>query len=268
MTLILSMAYKDEFVFITSDSRVVKQTYGVVDFERIGKPKKVDISCEKATKLTDFVILSSGGNSMVGDLIEAEMKARAKPNSDLTECTVILKEIIEEFRKKKGKRNIKGLLDKPSLSLNFLDVDDYFGCCMVGFYKNGGTGMVTFGSGEGNVPQEIVSPEEGYPAFIFAPTKDYQEMNRQMFSLDHDKRTLNNFLNAAVIVHGSISYVQSDAVSPDCNMYILLKNPDKSVPDYISQAIDTEVIHKQFHDSPEELEKKINPNKNNREETV
>lgn len=257
MTLILSMAFKDEFVFITSDSRVIKQRYGLSDFERIGNSEKTDITCEKAIKLTDFVLFSSGGNSMVGDIVEAELKARVKQDYDLAECTRILEDIIQEFRKKKGQRNIWGLLDKSSLSLNFLDVQDLFGICMVGFYKNGRTGMTTFGSGEGTIPQEIITPDEAYPTFMFAPTKDYQEMNRQMFGLPIEQRSLNNFLNTAAIVHACVSYVQTDAVSPDCNMYVLLKSRDKTVPEYITEIVDTKVFYQQFPDNLEEFEKAL-----------
>lgn len=260
MTLILSMAYKDQFVFITSDSRVVKQKYNLSDFEKVGDPVKVDLSTKKVTKLTDFVLFSSGGNGMVGDVIEEELKQRVNPDCDLAECTAILTDIIEEFRKKKGKRNFQGLFDMPSLSLNFLDVQDYFGISMVGFYKNGRTGMTSFGSGEGNVPQEIIAQEEGYPVEMFAPTKDYQEMNQQMFSLPPEQRTLNNFLNTAVLVHAAISYVQSNAVSPDCNIYILVKNPEKEIPEYISEIVDTEPMYERFPETPEELERKINQN--------
>lgn len=261
MTLILSMAYKDEFVFITSDSRVIKRRYSLAGFERIGEPEKADFSCEKAVKLSDYVLFSTGGNTTLGDLVKEQMQERIKPDADLSECTKVLNDIIEEFRGKKGERSTRGLYDKPSLSLNFLDTPDYFGCCMVGFYKNGGTGMTTFGSGENKVPSEIVSPDEGYPTFMFAPTKDYQEMNRQMFNLPAEAQSLNNFLSVASIVHSSVSYVQSEAVSPDCTFYILYKHPEKQTTEFVTQVIDTSVYYQQFPKDPTELEKKLNPDK-------
>jgi len=259
MTLIMSVAYKDEFAFITSDSRVIKQSYRLSDFKRTDKKaEKAEISCEKAIKLTDFVLFSSGGNAMLGELIEDEMKKRITSDSDLSECTSILRNIIQEFRERKGKNNQKGLLNKPSLSLNFLDVPEYFGCCMTGFYKNGGTGMTTFGSGKDTVPEENFSSNESYPIFLFAPTNDYQEMGRGYFILPTDKQTINDFLDTAVILHATISYVQSNAVSPDCNAYILLKKPNKIKPEFVSRVIDTEPFHKSFPDVTE-VERMLNP---------
>jgi hypothetical protein len=257
MTLILSVAHKDDFVFITSDSRVVKNSYDLKSKKPIGESKRTDITQEKTIVLTDHVLLSTGGNGLLGKIIDAEMKERTKPEDDLAACTEVLKDLIQELRGKKEKRGFWGLLYSPSLCLDFLNVDDTFGCCMVGFYKEGGTGMTTFGSGENTFPVERVSPNDSHSSFMFAPTNDYQEMGRGMFTgLD----SINSFLDSAVLLHASISYVQSDAVSEDCNIYILIKEKEKTTPHFLNHVVNTEAFHKRFP-PVEEVEKKLNLSK-------
>lgn len=248
MTLIMSMSFKDQFAFITCDSRVVKQEFSV-GFEPLSRIERTDLPSDKVNKLTDYVLLSTGGISLLGEIVKKEMKKRVKPYFDLAECSKVLREIIDDLRERRKKVGLWKWFNKKDLVLDFLDVDAHFGCCMAGFYKTGGTGMTLFGSGKGTVPDEVSSPiknNEGYPVFMFAPTYEYEDLKNSLFHLPLEKQNINEFLNAALIAHGTISFVQQDAVSPDCNVFALARDPQGGPPKFINQTIDTSIFYGQL----------------------
>src|SRR5690625_4064316 len=140
MTLIIGLAYKDNFVIASSDSRVTSQEHDAINFEKFGDPKKKEEKKLKVRYLTDTVLFAHGGISETAQVVERELLKRLNSHDSLNQCSITLKDVTEELWRKKKTYAEVGENYKDALSLNFIGTK-YFGCYLIGFFDNGRTGI-------------------------------------------------------------------------------------------------------------------------------
>jgi hypothetical protein len=234
MSLVIGLAYKDQYVIVSNDSKVTIQWYDAETLEPTDEIEiqDTDLTHEKVFPLTNKVLLSTTGYMYLGDLVKKEMDKRVRPENDLTECAEILKSLILEL--KAGE--LTDLSEDEKSYLRFLDTDICIN--LFGFNHSGTTGFADFNPVEFTV-NTIESPldKKGYPVIIQSsdPVEDRKNMYPYL-TLPSEQQTFNNFENSFLIVHAYLSSIHKN-VSTDCNFHVLFNNGESI--NYYKKTVET-----------------------------
>jgi len=128
MTLNAAVASGNGFVVMASDRRRVRRDSNGVIVEAYDDEKKV-------IRLTDKVLLTSGGKVGIAAAAVAMIAQRIEPDFDLAQCKEVLEEVIRKT--------------KEMDTHNALDDTETLGLIFNGFYDDGRLGVVHYGSGPG-----------------------------------------------------------------------------------------------------------------------
>lgn len=214
MSLAIGLCYKDQFVIVSNDSKVIIANYlpgGKIDLDSV---KETNIKTDKVKLLTDKVLISITGFTTVADFIFRELRKEVKPENDLNECAEVLKELIN------------GLVDLDSEDKEYLDfATKSYTINLFGFTHDGKTGAAEYNSFTNSVDL-LESPLEGnrYPIIIQSP--DPENDRKEMYpylSLPAEYQTFDMFMQQIVTVHAYLSSKHKKSVSTDCKFHILYK---------------------------------------------
>ena len=258
MSLTMCVVQKN-FIIATSDSAVV---YFDIDEEKLqkegeitfGKMNPTDKVSKKTHLLSNRVVLLATGSSFLTEIMKVELAEKVKESTDLRECSRIAQDILKKM--KKGEvENIDKVLKNLSKELNIEIYSDFekemsailsktgdkvnLSLYLAGFNEDGTAGLVDV------IADRYMEPNENgaYPVVIAGHIPGLEEaennfVNFQKFlSLPVEQRTILNFVNALILVHGAISNESPINVSSDCTLHFLIK--DGEVLDYETAIIDT-----------------------------
>lgn len=235
MSLVIGLSYRDQFVIVSNDSKVTLQGFDPETLESI--PDQIfetGLTSEKVHRITDKVLMSATGRSVLTDLVEKLLMQRVKSENDLAECTEILGNLLIDLRD----GLVEDLSDIETDSLIFLGKNGCFN--LFGFNHNGVTGLADFNQNTFSM-DFIESPTEigkGYPVIIQSPNPEKDRQNfYQYLKLPAKKQTIDNFASRFVMVHAYLSSIHK-GVSTDCNFHILFKDGESIK--YQHQCVESE----------------------------
>ncbi|MFC4409428.1 hypothetical protein ACFOZY_03140 [Chungangia koreensis] len=240
MSLVIGMAYRDEFVLVSNDSKVTYQYYEPETFEPIQDSiQETGLKHEKVFRLTNKVLISTTGYLLAGDLIKKEMAKRIYPESDLEDCANRLQILIYEL--KNGL--VKGLTEEEQDIIRFIK-GRAFTCNLFGFFQNGLTGMVDYNQLTWNVDIIAASLGEGYPLILQSPDPENDRANYyKVLSLAKEEQTVENFMSRLATVHAYLSSIHK-GVSSDCSFHLLYR--DGNEIRYITPTVETKDFYEQL----------------------
>lgn len=249
MTLLVHFAYGNEFVIASTDTRRRKHYYHhETGEERVGSARIVDDIHDKGLVLTDKVLFTYGGLVEHGKNIYDRMKAKVQSDADLDDCRVILEEVFEAYIDQHRGTYLEKVWERPESS---------FQVFLTGFKKNGGTGFLSAGPGEGVEETPDLSEEVPLLYHCFVPTADIDAIQYKLFEpseIQSADTPLNAFLSHIAKVHGIIAHVEPDYVSSLCLFHVLVRDVEgihyKFVPydttDFQAQLPEKETLLKHY----------------------
>lgn len=248
MTLITGMAFKDQFVLLATDSKVIIE-YHDENFDKVaGIVEETDIKHDKVVKLSNYVLMATSGIVETGKALKQQLSHRIRPEHTLEKCAETLQNAVDYLWSKRKEWKEGGDSDRESLSLNFLGTIN-FGCVMFGFMNNGKTGMVRLNPGT-LIVEVIESPMDGgFPCIIISPSLDDNENYLKWLDLRTEDHNFNNFLTQIAAIHGKLSWKHPVSVSPDSNVFVLFRNQTGHIEE-AKQIIDTSLFHQAFRENP------------------
>lgn len=225
-------SYPFPFVIATADTRSIARRfyYNTFDFgDKILESN--DDSYDKVSRLTNNVLISSGGTCEVSDPIRNYIEERAKEYYFLDDFESIMKE------------SFKHVKENSDEVINHLLGTNNFYVTLVGFFKNGSTGRMQMHPG-GEVKRTEVPP--GKVAYnLFAPSEDISKHQDELLNfsnspflglLSQGGKDIDVYLNHLVYVHSLVASQEVDTVSGTCLVHILKKADGKI--HYEQQEID------------------------------
>lgn len=270
MTLVLGASISGRFVIMTSDTRRVLVKKTNYDFET-GKitwetdPVAVEDAKDiKTHRLNNMVLVGAGGDTDLSTHIVGLLKKEVGEDYDLADCKQVLAAIIEAIRMAIDN-------DRGPEFLKVLNIIDGVTVLMMGFYRDGTTGIVGFHSGTGKPKVTEVRAKEGeYLDHSIAPAKEYARRSAEMLSYSSmfDEEALkilppeqvgstvfNTVLNNLSMIHWAVSYHHPVEVSPDFEIHAISYNPkDEKESFKYSRAPHDHSLSHRFH---RELEKHL-----------
>jgi hypothetical protein len=239
MSLVIGLAYRNQFVIVSNDSKVTLQAYNPDTLEPTDHIEDTEFVSEKVHPLTDKVLFSTTGHMFLGDLIQRELCKRVKPGNDLKECAEILQGLILDLRS----GNVENLSEEEEGFLQFLGTAICIN--LFGFNHNGITGLVDYNPIDYKV--EIIESsldKKGYPAIIQSPNPEKDRQNMYPYlTLTTEEQTFNNFENSFLIAHTYLSSVHK-GISTDCNFHVLF-NSGKTIK-YYKKTVETLDFYEQL----------------------
>lgn len=276
----LAIAVVDRnFIVASSDSAVtnfpIDEKKYEEDGERVwtGKMEETSLKSEKIYKLSDKVLLILTGSHALTKIYEAELSNCIKNESDLSDCMIKAKLIIENMRtgKIENRRQIifnmlreHGHNDETidPIHFNLLEEELYktldllgnptdFSCSLVGFNDDGSSGL--YDLNKDFYGESSMDIRKGYPFIIMGHHPGYSEdpnnrsVCQKIMTLPPEKRTIDNFINASQYVHALISRDNIN-VSSDCNFKVMLR--DEKGIEYAEFTVDTKHLYDQLESEP------------------
>lgn len=232
MTLIQTMAFRDQFVMVTSDTRVMQVPYGPkTEGYSINEGIIADFPNDKVLYLTEKVLLATSGPSTGAEFMRHALLQRVQPENDLSECAAHLRQILADAE--------NGLLDEiNSTAIDFLR-NGSTNCDLVGFYHNGKSGLATFegGSYKRTFVDAEAPMEKAYLAQIHSPDPEEDRPNFFGYiNLPENEQRIENFVELFADLHAYFSF-NHKAVSSDCNFHFLRN--DNGTIKYYSMSQET-----------------------------
>lgn len=243
MSLIIGMSYKDEFVIVANDSKVIKQMYDPENQEPIFyEIIETDLTSEKVHHVTNKVLITTTGPMTAGEVVVKELYKRVNPENDLLECADILQTLVCDLRE----GSVEDLSAKEANCAKGLVNTRGFTCNLFGFFHNGISGSVDFNITDSDIRYDVIeSPMvKGYPVIIQSPEPEADRKNFYgYFSLPSEEQTVDNFVGRIVTIHANLSSIHK-AVSSDCNFHVLYKDGnDGNKIKYHKQTIETSAFY-------------------------
>lgn len=242
MTLVLASSCDDDFVAISGDSMTVYFDYCIDtadgSAEKVNENGKRDTNGQKVDKLSDYVLFGHGGVKDLAISFMDELKARIKPNYALRRCKAVVEEVIKDFL---IRAQLPGRLKIPYIFLNQEYGLDFY---MLGFYREGGAGGITYQSGPGGGVLNEIPIRGRYYYGLITPVEDYLPLVHQLFDISPRDKNLQGIHLQMMTIHSTIAKNHPDRVSPDMNTYILKANKKHrkgkiAKPEYIEHVFDT-----------------------------
>jgi len=251
MTLIMGMAYKDQFVIMSSDTKVTLQKYDALTFERAEHPPvEIGENEGKIHRLSNSTLIATSGIQKTGSIVEEEVMKRVKPGYSLEQCMEVLQEVVSILVKKSKVYAEVGEKDMNALSLNFIGTED-FGCVLFGFLSNGTSGYAYLDHTD-LIVKIVESPmSEGFGCCIISPdTSDQNNYGNWLFIRKEEEQNLNNYIQQFKFIHGKLSLTHNTSVSSDCNLHVLMKDSEGKFQ-HVTEIVETNVLHSMFKEHPE-----------------
>lgn len=204
MTLLLFHAHQKDFVIATGDTRCIKKFIDRNTLEESDMRDVVEDVHDKVEQLTNSVLISTGGNYRIGRDWKEFMATHSKKEYFLDDLEDVMKASYE-FLKVKGMKN----------AIYTKDLDSgRFGAHLIGFYKDGSTGMMVIYDKQ---IQTLKVEESEVFQHIYAPTKDLLENKDSL--MDYSKsqiindNDLDTVVNHFAKVQSLVSLLHEDLVS-------------------------------------------------------
>ncbi len=250
MTLIMGMAYKDQFVIMSSDTKVTLQKYNSLTFERAELPPvEIGENEGKIHRLSNSTLIATSGIQKTGSIVEEEMMKRVKPGYSLEKCMEVLQEVISMLLKRSKVYAEVGEKDIDALSLNFIGTED-FGCVLFGFLSNGTSGYAYLDHTD-LIVKIVESPmSEGFGCSIISPDPGDQNNYGNWLLIRKEERSLSNYIQQFKFIHGKLSLTHKTSVSSDCNLHVLVKDSEGNFQ-HATNVIETNILHSMFTEHPE-----------------
>ncbi|AGK99656.1 hypothetical protein [Desulfoscipio gibsoniae] len=230
MTLVISANNRDEYALVTGD--FLGRKHKDMDYNNPVNHNDSDVelvnNVYKTLKVSDYVLLGAAGCHDLGEWLRKEIQDRAAPDFDLIQCRQLAEEIVEEMR---DKRTLRITFDMEPLYLNHLYQENGFAFVLTGFYKEGGTGYVSFESNPdgGTFTEKNCSNNRGYQ--LFTPANNYRELMDQYFELrDGITPVITTAMAQALCLHHIIVDHMPEHVSREMEILILQKQPGQNKP--------------------------------------
>ncbi|WP_410976425.1 Ntn hydrolase family protein [Bacillus pacificus] len=251
MTLIMGMAYKDQFVIMSSDTKVTLQKHDALTFERAELlPVEIGENEGKIHRLSNSTLIATSGIQKTGNIVEDEMMKRVKPEYSLEQCAGVLQEVITMLCEKRKTYVEVGTEDMDALSLNFIG-NENFGCVLFGFLSNGTSGHAYLDHTD-LIVKIIESPmSEGFGCCIISPDPgDQNKYGNWLLIRKEEERSLSNYIQQFKFIHGKLSLTHKTSVSSDCNLHVLVKDSEGNYQ-HATNVIETNILHSIFTEHPE-----------------
>lgn len=254
MTLIIANTYSGTYALITSDSRRVTLTgeHDPVTGKYLGGkilPEDVnDVKDIKTERLTDRVLVGTGGIAMLGIYLRNQLARAVKPHYDLADCKAALDSIIAHTIEKK---------DGPLRDiLRFIDAEEGVSVFLTGFYRDNTTGLVSYDAMRGPQVKETKLEPRYYTSNIIAPVKKFKEKADDMLTVpdiedgtafegvapaEESAAMFDAHLKHYQLIHGTVSYNHPVEVSSDFLVRVIYLKDGK--PAYYETEYDSAEIH-------------------------
>lgn len=254
MTLIMGIAYKDQFVMMSSDSKVTSQMYKSDYNTTEGDIAEVGQTIQpKVRVLTNNVLIALGGIVETGEAVLAELQEKIQPEDSLQVCSDILTEVIADlWEQRKPQNPLFPQQYRKDASLNFLHTSN-FGCYLLGFFENGNAGCVKWNPVKQEVETtEVNTAEAPAVSFIFSPDVQKNTDYISWMNLPAVEQSLENFAEQLALIHGKLSHDDQVSISSDFNL-IAIGNEKQQ----IESCLDTAMLYEMFAEYPEINHKKL-----------
>lgn len=212
MSLVTGVVHND-YVFLTGDRKSVAVTYNFYD------DGSVDEVCSessgdgppKVEQLTVKVLIGAVGSTVLTDRIIAFIKQEVDQTGDLAECAKAFKQILNEIKAE----------DTDESRWLFSSEGTYTGIYMVGFYKGGTPGLISYQSYDG---AEIIEQPQGDADFLaFADGVGTEALEYPFALARNEEAGILKFTQRANDLHRIISYANPQLVSENYDMLTLTR---------------------------------------------
>ncbi|MFB6467666.1 hypothetical protein ACE38V_12820 [Cytobacillus sp. Hz8] len=214
MTLVMAVNVGGSFCITTGDTRTIYlQSYeseGKLEIDKNINKKAND--AKKSIFISDYVMFCAAGNSDISIYIRDELLKRANRSTTLIKSTLIIDDIVKEMKKEKN----------PPFFYRFLDEPDRFAVVLNGFNDDGESGFAYLISGYEETGYRTVEKGE-YDHILLSPSGDYNEKKQQLLGKEMASGNIGlvRALNRMFKVHTTISYLQPNEVSSECDYKII-----------------------------------------------
>lgn len=217
------LAVKDQYVITSSDSRLSQQSHVKAD-EVSGKKIGVGTAEKPKTyQLNNNVLLGIGGIVITGEEVLSELIAVTSELDYLEDVAENLERIlIEKYGNRLEHTGANNNIDKKRTSLSFIGTK-HFGCYLTGFLKNGNTALAYWNYETMKVE---ISESTTNPVLVIFSSNE-QDINNfsSWFDFGEDAEVSeSDYIQQLLLVHGVISFKESETVSSDCTVQFLDKS--------------------------------------------
>lgn len=225
MSLVAAIAYSDNFVLVTTDTKVVEWDRDEETFEFIdGRIRETELVSRKAVRVTEKVIFSTTGDHSTGERLRVVLQEELEWGDSLDQAANILNRLVLGLLEEADAIRSKG--GELPWQLNCL-VRNGVTLMLYGFDNNYLAGMAKFELSERRM-EVVKSPWTGpYVVSSQSPdTKRDREIFETMANFPKEHRNLPNFLNAALSFHVEM-YNKHQAVGDECIVHLLVNEKRK-----------------------------------------
>ncbi|WP_332629211.1 hypothetical protein [Halalkalibacter flavus] len=223
MTLVMSGGFGSYLSVMTADTRQVSR----LKIGNVEKTFRYHDNENKASRLSDFTLFGSGGDSLLGTEIKERLSEIMTPSSDLVECGKALEKVLGEMR-------ADGSLSSEK------DEDFFLQIVISGFCKDGTSGEVKYDDFKTGVRFKRFNNFR-YDGTIIAPSADHLEaiIKNTKFPQAAQGREHEAVINYLATVHATLAYLEQDTVSTKCNYYGIMKNLQDGTLTHFDGSVDT-----------------------------
>ncbi|MBO1005779.1 hypothetical protein [Pseudogracilibacillus auburnensis] len=211
------------FVIATGDTRSIYRRFYYDTFE-FGDEiiDSHDDSNDKVARITNNVLISSGGTSEVSDALRGFIEERTKDHYFLDDFKPIMNEAYKYVRENSDKV-INHLLDT-----------DHFYVSLVGFFKNGSPGRLQLALGGEVNSTEVPSGLVAYN--LFAPSDDISKRQDELMNfgnspflylLNEGGNDVDVYVQHLLFVHSLIASQEVETISGTCLVHLLQRSDEK-----------------------------------------
>lgn len=241
MGLTMGIAVRDEFVLLSSDSKISVETHDAQTFEKYDGTESIDFKHKRVWNISDKVLLTTDGIVHTGDIVKREIYKLVDKDSTLGDCVEALKKVTADLWDKRKPYADEANSDRDTLALNFLGTE-HFSCVMFGFLSNGKTGVAYLDPGSMTVKVDETPMDHNTNGLIISPSLEDNTNYRSWITLPWEDQTLMNYVYQLFLTHAKLSLKHPQSVSSDCNFYALYKDYKGDIQT-INEVNDTSLIY-------------------------
>lgn len=254
MTLIITNTFSGTYALMTSDTRRVRLTgeHDPVTGKYLGGkilPEDVDDAKDiKTERLTDRVLVGTGGIARLGIYLRNQLARAVKPQCDLADCKAALDSIIAHAIETKD-GHMRDML-------RFIDAEEGVSVFLTGFYRDNTTGIVSYDASSGPQVKETKLEAGYYTSNMIAPLKKFKDKADDMLEVpsiddgsafaglapaEHSAAMFDAHLKHYQLIHGTVSYNHPVEVSSDFLLRVIYIKDGK--PAYYDTEYDSAELH-------------------------
>lgn len=208
------------FVIVSADTRMVFKLYNseTLEFDDDTLETHDDIP-DKVIKLTDNVLLCSGGMQSVYEPLRDFITGKAEKNFYLDDLEDVLKDAYSTL-KKGDNAFIKGYIDSGFLYTS-----------LKGFFRNGNPGEIRLGKG-GEIFKNEALPGQ-VTSRMFSPTEEISDKMDILMDMTEHESGANDLYSHALhhltTTHALIASQEVETISKTCLVHVLMKKIDGEI---------------------------------------